>query len=310
MRLPRILAWLLPALCAVSFGAVADAPVDPSQALHLLSYLAADYPPTVSAGQVLDPTEYKEQLEFSAKLQALLLALPARPERAALEQEIGALRQAIEQRRSGAEVAQLARHLEARVADAYQVVQTPAITPDPARGAPIFAQQCSVCHGDAGKGDGPAGIGLQPPPANLADRARLDQLSLYDLRTVIGLGIAGTDMPAFADELDERQRWDLAAYVAGLGAADAKPDAAHAYPLASLATQTPADVAAHDGEAAAQSFRALRAHPLEDRRDSAGGVLHVDLGTGQLREELTAGQLATTQVDPGDHGPTLAIGVQ
>ncbi|WP_371370133.1 FTR1 family protein [Pseudomonas sp. QL9] len=269
MRLPRILVWLLPALCAVSFGAVADAPADPSQALHLLSYLAADYPPTVSAGQVVDPTEYKEQLEFSAKLQALLLALPARPERAALEQEVGVLRQAIEQRRPGAEVAQLARHLEARVADAYQVVQTPAITPDPARGAPIFAQQCSVCHGEFGKGDGPAGIGLQPPPANLTERARLDQLSLYDLRTVIGLGVAGTDMPAFADELDERQRWDLAAYVAGLSAADAKPDAAHAYPLASLATQTPADVAAHDGEAAAQSFRALRAHPPLEHRGPA-----------------------------------------
>ncbi|MFO8212479.1 c-type cytochrome, partial [Pseudomonas aeruginosa] len=82
------------------------------------------------------------------------------------------------------------------LADVYQVVQTPAITPDPARGAPLYAQQCSICHGDAGKGDGPAGIGLQPPPADLTARARLDQLSLYDLRTVIGLGVAGTDMPA------------------------------------------------------------------------------------------------------------------
>ena len=66
-----------------------------------------------------------------------------------------------------------------------------------------------------GQGDGPAGIGLEPPPANLTDRQRLDHLSLYDLRNVIGLGVAGTDMPAFADQLDERQRWDLASYVAG-----------------------------------------------------------------------------------------------
>ena len=47
------------------------------------------------------------------------------------------------------------------------------------------------------EGDGPAGIGLEPP-ANLTDRQRLDHLSLYDLRNVIGLGVAGTDIPAFA----------------------------------------------------------------------------------------------------------------
>ncbi|MDF3846313.1 cytochrome c/FTR1 family iron permease [Pseudomonas citronellolis] len=269
MRLPKLLIWLLPLLCSASLTALADAPVDPSQALHLLSYLAADYPPTVSAGQVVDATEYKEQLEFAGQLQALLLALPARPERADLEREVAGLRRAIEQRQPGALVAQQARHLEARLADVYQVVQTPAITPDPARGAPLYAQQCSICHGDAGKGDGPAGIGLQPPPADLTARARLDQLSLYDLRTVIGLGVAGTDMPAFADQLDERQRWDLAAYVAGLSAAEAQPDGAHAYPLASLATQTPAEVAARDGDAAAQSFRALRAHPPLEHRGPA-----------------------------------------
>lgn len=159
-----------------------------------------------------------------------------------------------------------ARNLEARVADIYQVVQTPAITPDPSRAAPIYAQQCAICHGDAGKGDGPAGIGLEPPPANLTDRQRLDHLSLYDLRNVIGLGVAGTDMPAFADQLDERQRWDLASYVAGLSAGSAQPDKAHAYPLATLATQTPAEVAEHDGEAAAESFRALRAHPPLEQR--------------------------------------------
>ena len=67
-----------------------------------------------------------------------------------------------------------------------------------------------------------APIGLEPPPANLTDRQRLDHLSLYDLRNVIGLGVAGTDMPAFADQLDERQRWDLASYVAGLSAGSAR----------------------------------------------------------------------------------------
>ena len=67
----------------------------------------------------------------------------------------------------------------------------------------------------AGAGDGPAGVGLTPPPANLRDAARLDRLSLYAIYNTLGLGVEGTDMPSFADQLDDRQRWDLATYIAG-----------------------------------------------------------------------------------------------
>ena len=31
--------------------------------------------------------------------------------------------------------------------------------------ADIYAQKCSACHGDDGKGDGPAGQAMSPPPA-------------------------------------------------------------------------------------------------------------------------------------------------
>lgn len=265
MHPPKILLWLLPLVCAFSLGAIADTAVDPSQALHLLSYLAADYPPTVADGKIVDPSEYQEQVEFVGNLQALVLTLPMRPERAELERGSPACaRPSSSACREGTWPSRRATSRHGwRISTRWC---RPRDHPDPSRAAPIYAQQCAICHGDAGKGDGPAGIGLEPPPANLTDRQRLDHLSLYDLRNVIGLGVAGTDMPAFADQLDERQRWDLASYVAGLSAGSAQPDKAHAYPLATLATQTPAEVAEHDGEAAAESFRALRAHPPLEQR--------------------------------------------
>ena len=46
-----------------------------------------------------------------------------------------------------------------------------------------------------------------------------------------------------------------------------------------------------------------RADGRQDRRDDLGGVLDVDLGTGELLQELTARQGATAQVDAGDHVP-------
>lgn len=259
------LSWLmLPLLASLSFFALAEPLDGAAQALHLIGYIGADYPATVVDGQVVDAGEYQEQLEFLDVLQGLIVALPAQAGRAELEQGVGELHQAIAERQPGEKVAGAARKLGARLAQLYQVAQAPVLTPDPERGAPLYAQHCSVCHGDTGLGDGPAGIGLEPAPANLRDAARLDRLSLYDLYNTLGLGIEGTDMPAFADQLDERQRWDLATYIAGFSAAPAQGQAQTRFAMSELAGRTPAEIAAAGGDVAA--FRAQRAHPVLEQR--------------------------------------------
>ncbi len=259
----RFLVWLmLPMLALCSSNLLANTVEGAPQALHLIDYIGADYPATVADGKVIDETEYHEQLEFLTALQKLIVALPARAERAELEQGVAALRQAISDRQDGSQVARQARQLGARLAVAYEVSQAPAITPDPARGAPLYAQQCSVCHGE---GDGPAGSGMTPPPANLRDVARLDRLSLYGIYNTLTLGVEGTDMPSFADQLDERQRWDLATYIASFSAAPvAKTD--KAYNIADLARQTPGEIQAAEGDEAAALFRAQRAQPPQVKR--------------------------------------------
>ncbi|QXH51722.1 FTR1 family protein [Pseudomonas fakonensis] len=270
----RLLAWLPavvlgPVLALCSTLALAEAPAEATKALHLLDYIGADYPPTVQAGKVLDDGEYREQLEFSGVLAELVKGLPAHPEQPALAQEVQRLHQAIEQRQDGAAVARQARQLGARLAVAYEVSQAPVITPDPARGASLYAQNCSICHGDTGLGDGPAGVGLEPAPANLRDVARLDQLSLYDLYNTLGLGIDGTEMPSFADQLDERQRWDVAAYIASFTADPQAAKGDKAWNIADLARQAPAEIAASEGAAAVPAFRAQRAQPPQAKRGPA-----------------------------------------
>ena len=258
----RFLAWLLvPMLALCSLVVSANSPEGASQALHLIDYIGADYPPTVEDGKVIDETEYREQLEFLAVLKGLIADLPERPERAELTQGVMALQRAIEQREDGVAVAREARQLGAKLAVAYEVSQAPVITPDPTRGAPLYAQHCSVCHGETGAGDGPAGVGMAPPPANLRDAERLDRLSLYAIYNTLGLGVEGTDMPSFADQLDERQRWDLATYIAGLSADPKAVKADKTYNLADLARQTPNEILAADGPQAAATFRAQRAQP-------------------------------------------------
>ncbi len=262
-RLARCVLFSLLTLLSTPLWAATAEPA--ARALHLLGYLGADYPATVANGEVIDASEYREQLEFLGVLQGLLLDLPAHPQRVELERGLLQLQQAVTQRAVGAEVAAEARHLAERLRQIYQLSLLPAITPDPQRGAALYAEQCGVCHGATGAGDGPAGVGMQPSPSNFQRQARLDSLSLYDLFNTLSLGIDGTEMASFSDQLDERQRWDLASYVAGFSAAPAVAGAS-LFSLADLVEQTPAQVLAGQGDERAAAFRAQRATPPQPQR--------------------------------------------
>ncbi|MES2871081.1 MAG: cytochrome c/FTR1 family iron permease [Pseudomonadota bacterium] len=296
----RFLAWLmLPVFALCSLAVSANSPEGASQALHLIDYIGADYPPTVEDGKVIDETEYHEQLEFLAVLKGLVADLPERPERAELVHGVGTLQVAIEQHEDGAAVARSARQLGASLAVAYEVSQAPVITPDPTRGAPLYAQHCSVCHGASGAGDGPASVGMTPPPANLRDAQRLDRLSLYAIYNTLGLGVEGTDMPSFADQLDERQRWDLATYIAGLSIDPAAAKLDKTYNLADLARQTPSEVLAAEGPEATATFRAQRAQPPQVNR---GPAQLLDYTSATLDKSLAAYQA-------GDHEQAYDLSV-
>ena len=50
------------------------------------------------------------------------------------------------------------------LAMAFLATASSASAADPAAGAILFNANCSSCHGVSGKGDGPVGAVLQPPP--------------------------------------------------------------------------------------------------------------------------------------------------
>ena len=93
------------------------------------------------------------------------------------------------------------------------------------RGAALFAANCVTCHGAAGRGDGPAAAGLNPPPADLTaahSRTHAD----VDYAYWIANGIQGSAMPAFGDRLAEADIADAIAYIRDLqGDAAAVADA-------------------------------------------------------------------------------------
>ncbi|HZE74047.1 MAG TPA: FTR1 family protein [Gemmatimonadales bacterium] len=90
--------------------------------------------------------------------------------------------------------------------------EIPAESPSLARGAQVYRENCASCHGNLGRGDGPTAAGLDPKPADLADRAALGDATPLDFYRRVTIGVVGTAMPAFETRLSADDRWAAAAY--------------------------------------------------------------------------------------------------
>jgi high-affinity iron transporter len=90
--------------------------------------------------------------------------------------------------------------------------ELPDQTPSLARGAEVYQANCASCHGVLGRGDGPAGRGLEPKPADLAHGAALIDQSPLDYYRRITIGVVGTAMPSFELRLPAQDRWAAALY--------------------------------------------------------------------------------------------------
>jgi high-affinity iron transporter len=192
------------------------------------------------------------------------------------------LQEAISLRQDPKEVARVARELAAALIAAHPVPLTPAESPDLARGAALYVEQCAACHGANGDGRGPAAANLDPPPIAFADRERARERSVFGLYQVIEQGLDGTSMPSFAS-LPAGDKWALAFYVGTLGfpkdleasggrvwRSDAELRARTT--MESLVTKTPAELMSTIGESADALTAFLRRHPSELAPATSSGL--------------------------------------
>ena len=85
-----------------------------------------------------------------------------------------------------------------------------------AAGRAVFRENCIACHGERGRGNGPAAVGLDPPPADLV--LHVPQHTDGELFYMISRGMPESAMPAWRSLLSERQRWEVVHYLRVLAA--------------------------------------------------------------------------------------------
>ena len=86
------------------------------------------------------------------------------------------------------------------------------LSPDAAiAGADVFKNNCVVCHGSQGHGDGPAGTSLDPTPKNLPELSAMvaDDYLFWRIST----GKEGTAMVAWKGILTDEQIWQVVSFI-------------------------------------------------------------------------------------------------
>jgi copper transport protein len=82
-----------------------------------------------------------------------------------------------------------------------------------AAGQELYEANCFPCHGTSGAGDGPVGITLNPPPADLTVHTAPGVHPDGQLYEWVTNGFPGSVMPTFGDILSDEERWNVVNYI-------------------------------------------------------------------------------------------------
>lgn len=271
---------------------------------------AQEYGTGVRDGKVIAPAEVEEARLFltEARRTAGLLPLDAGKSTIA---SIDGLAAMIGRAAPADSVAARARQLGSALASQFGVSldEIPERTPLLAHGADLYQAECASCHGATGRGDGPAGQGLVPVPADLTDFRKLTDITPLDFFRRITIGVTGTAMPAYEGRLSADDRWAVTVYATALRVPAPRGEVPPA--LRSFATTARmsdaqlAGVIAPDADATAPDIRAkiaaVRTYgTVESAGEQAGPVF------ARVRQQLDSA-VTLGQAERGDAASAMAF---
>jgi high-affinity iron transporter len=194
MRIGLIAGVLSAALGALQSVAAQEHPV--RRVFDIVSVAISEYERGVdSTGRLISQIEYQEATDFLAVARTQAARLPG-PRGAAALVILDSIVDAVGKRVPPATVKAI----------------------ELAEGRQLYENSCASCHGIAGKGDGPAGRGMNPAPPAIGDANAMSDVSPATMYRIVSVGIGGTPMPAYGATMTPEQRWNIVSYLLSLRA--------------------------------------------------------------------------------------------
>ncbi|MFA3781652.1 FTR1 family protein [Melioribacteraceae bacterium 4301-Me] len=186
--------------------------------ITLLDYIGTDYRNAIENGKVINEIEYSEMNDFAEQAESIFnnlsIALKT-PNIQKIKNSIKELNQLIKRKADKEIIFKNANDIKQKILSLNLIAIFPLYYPSITNGKKVYQQNCVNCHGQTGKGDGPAAASLIPKPANFLNDSLMNNISPFQIYNTVQIGIKGTSMVPF-NNLDDKQIWDVAFYISSL----------------------------------------------------------------------------------------------
>ena len=216
MKSRAVLSAAVAALLTLSAFPTLPAQEGPAKRLSSIVGVAVEeYGKAIDAnGRLISDIEYEEAVSFLKDAKEVAARLSG--ERvAAVQAVLDSLTIAVIAKRPPTELSALHQRFSAALGT-EGALDLPTRAIDLAQGKAIYDRNCASCHGDLGRGDGPAATGMNPPPPAVGMRDAMHDVSPALMYRIVSVGIAGTPMVGWAERLTADERWNVVAYLNSL----------------------------------------------------------------------------------------------
>ena len=187
----------------------------------MLNIAAKEFEEGVVDGKIVVPPEYEESQVFlqqaTERFARLSAEIPDSQKAENLKNQFVNMMDLVKDKVDSQRVWQEVNNINSELLATFniEINKTPITPVSLANGKKIFENNCSVCHGLTGNGDGPMASQFDPSPAVLSNPKLTGDANTtaYDNFEVINVGIANTAMMAWAEALSETQIWDVTYYL-------------------------------------------------------------------------------------------------
>ncbi|MET4083097.1 high-affinity iron transporter [Pedobacter sp. UYP30] len=186
--------------------------------VNLLDYISQDYQKAVIDGKIINPSEYREMIDFTSQSIDLFDSVAVytpKIDKRWFDHEFALLLKSVKEKNTSKIISSRSQSIKKQFLSLNLIEVIPEQSPDMKQGKVLFLENCKSCHGAEGKADGLLSDRFKPRPLDFQDTALVTQISPLQIFNTTKLGIKGTGMRSFG-ELSDKEVWDIAFYVKSL----------------------------------------------------------------------------------------------